>query len=310
VTSRCYQYVPADQPDKLAKAPTRGADALIADLEDAVAPAAKPAARRALAHWLDGQVLLEDAPVAHPEIWVRINSTADGAPPHDDLAVAVHPAVTGIVAAKCESPVAVRRLDEAISEREAQAGIPAGRTAVAALVETATGLLALAALAACPRIVRFQLGEADLVAALGMSPGPDRAELLPLRLALVVHSVAAGLDAPVGPVHTGLADLGELDRSTRALARLGFVGRAAVHPAQIPVINAVFTPTTQEVASAAAVVARFDEAAEGARGVVVAADGSLVDEAVVRSARSTLTRARSLSRRSDPHTPSDQHGTV
>jgi citrate lyase subunit beta/citryl-CoA lyase len=289
VSARSWLYVPADRPDMLARAHTRGADALIVDLEDAVAPPAKAGARRELAQWLTTR----STPAGGgPEIWVRVNPSGPGGePPADDLAVAVHPAVTGIVVAKCESPAALARLDVALAAAERTAGVPEGRIVVAALIETAAGLLALPALVAAPRVVRLQVGEADLVAALGMSPGPGQAELLPIRLAVVVHSSAAGIEAPVGPVHTGLGDIDGLRQSTQALARLGFVGRAAVHPAQLPVINEVFTPTEEQVAAASDLLARFDAAAGGDRGVALAADGSLIDEAVVRSARATLARS-------------------
>jgi citrate lyase subunit beta/citryl-CoA lyase len=169
------------------------------------------------------------------------------------------------------------------------------------LIESAAGLLALPSLVAAPRVVRVQLGEADLIAALRMSPGPDRSELLPIRLSLVVHSAAGGLEPPIGPVHTGLSDLDELTRSTSALARLGFFGRAAVHPAQVKVINDVFTPNGQQIAAASDLLARFAAAAEADLGVVLAADGSLIDEAVVRSARATLAIAGVASNGADGH---------
>jgi citrate lyase subunit beta/citryl-CoA lyase len=288
-SARSHLYVPGDAPAKLARARTRGADSLIVDLEDAVAPAAKADARRAVADWLAGQ---PGAGSGGTEVWVRVNpSRPDGTPPVEDLAVAAHPGVTGVVAAKCESVEGLAHLDRALSAAEERAGLAVGSLVVSALVETAAGILALPALAAAPRVVRLQIGEADLVASLGMTPGPDDAELLPLRLALVVASAAAGLEPPVGPVHTRLGDLDELRRSTEALRRLGFAGRAAFHPAQVAVINEVFTPTAGQEAAARDLIDRLDRAVGEGRGVATAADGSLIDEAVVRPARAVVAQA-------------------
>jgi citrate lyase subunit beta / citryl-CoA lyase len=291
VGARSHLYVPGDRPDMLSRAAGRGADALIIDLEDAVAPQAKAAARRHVAAWLDSLV-------APPELWVRINAADGGCPVADDLAVVAHPAVTGIVQAKCESPDALRRLDDELSAAERQAGMAAGTLAVAPLVESAAGVVAMGALAAAPRVRRLQAGEADLSAVLGMQPGPDRAEFAVLRWELVLISAAAGLDAPVGPVDTRLGDTAALRAGTQALRRQGFGGRAAVHPAQVPVINDVFTPSAAELEQAVMVVERFDAAAASGSGVAVTDDGRMIDEAVVRAARLVLARSRQAGRQS------------
>lgn len=264
----------------LAKAAERDADALIVDLEDAVAPHEKDAARLALSRWLDARPMGGDG----PKVWVRINAAdPDGQPVDADLAAAVHPAVTGVIQAKCQSAEALSRLDDAIAEREAAAHIMKGRIAVAALVESARGFAALPALAAAPRVTRLQLGEVDLAASLGMRPGADGLELLPLRVHVVVVSAAAGLDPPVGPVYTRLRDIEGLRRSTEALRRLGFAGRTAVHPSQIPVINEVFTPDSMDK-TAAAELAAGAIAAGQRQAVWVAPDGSMIDPAVLRAA--------------------------
>jgi citrate lyase subunit beta/citryl-CoA lyase len=291
--ARSHLYVPGDRSAMLARAPERGADALIVDLEDAVAPSAKGTARRHVATWLDSL-----APrAARPELWLRINRAAGNAPPLDDVAVAVHPAVTGVVQSKCESPDALRRLDDALSAAESRAGLAERTIAVVPLIESAAGILAMAALAIAPRVRRLQAGEADLAAELDVQPGPERAEFACLRWTLVVTSAAAGIDAPVGPVETRLEDLAALRAGTRALRRQGFGGRAAVHPAQVPVINEVFTPSSAEMEQAAMVVERFDAAAASGSGVAVTGDGRMIDEAVVRAARRVLARGRQAGRR-------------
>ena len=133
------------------------------------------------------------------------------------------------------------------------------------------------------------LGEADLGADLGVARPIPTEVVWPLRLHVVACSAAAGVRPPTGPVWTGLADVDGLRSTTEALRAGGFGGRTAIHPNQVAVINEVFTPTGAEIASAEAIVAAFDA---GGGGVAVDADGRLVDEAIVRSARLTLARQR------------------
>lgn len=292
VTLRSYLYVPGDQPGKLAKATTRAADALIVDLEDAVAPAMKDTARQIVAEWL-ATVADPDGGRAGPEIWIRVNEAGpDGSPPEADLMVAVHPAVTGIVQAKCSDAGHLGRLAAELDEAEARAAISHGTMKVAALVESAAGVQSLTALAAAPRVCRFQLGEADLVAELGMEPGPDGAELLAIRVGVVVASAAAGLDPPVGAASIDLADSDRLRHGTEALRRLGFAGRTALHPAQVAVINEVFTPTSAQEERARALLVRYRQAIEAGQGVFTDDRGAMVDKAVVRAASNVMTRAQ------------------
>ncbi|GGM45909.1 HpcH/HpaI aldolase/citrate lyase family protein [Dactylosporangium sucinum] len=273
MTARSYLYVPGDAPAKLDRALSRGADALIVDLEDAVPPGGKAAARAAVAEWV---TTVQPGDV---EIWVRVNP---GPLRDDDVrAVAAAPAVRGLVVAKCESPAEVEALDALL-------GSMGSSTAVVPLLESAAAVMRAPAIAAAPRVVRLQLGEADLRADLGVSPQGDERELLLVRSQIVLASAAAGIDPPAAPVSTDFTDLGALRASTTALARLGYVGRACIHPAQISVVNEVFTPGAEEVDRARDLIARF-EAASG--GVVVDARGRMVDEAVVRQARRLLARA-------------------
>jgi citrate lyase subunit beta/citryl-CoA lyase len=277
----------------LARAGERGADALVIDLEDAVLPRAKAAARQHVAAWLDRLSQAGDG----PQLWVRINPASPDGPVLEDLAVAAHSAVTGVIQAKCDNPDELRALDDALAAAERRAGIAEGTLAVVPLIESAAGVLAMSSLAVAPRVRRLQAGEADLSAELGIEPGPDRSELGWLRWTLVLTSAAAGLEPPAGPVETRLGDLDALRATTRALRRQGFAGRAAVHPAQIPVINDVFTPSVAELEQAAMVVERFDAAVSSGSGVAVTDDGRMIDEAVVRGARRLLARGRQAGRR-------------
>jgi citrate lyase subunit beta / citryl-CoA lyase len=266
MTPRSYLYVPGDQPRLLDGAARRGADALIADLEDAVAVANKAAARSAVASYLDTGTA-----------WVRINADT---PAEDLAAIADRPGLAGVVVPKAE-PALLSEVDRLLGSR----AVPA-----LALLETARGVRDVHAVAESPRVVRLGLGEADLAGELNLRPGPDREELWPLRSAVVVASAAAGLLPPVGPVHTAVRDLPELERTTELLLRQGFRARTAITPTQLATINKVFTPTQAEVEQARATVALLTDAA----GVAVDADGRMVDEAVVRSAREVLARSDRL----------------
>lgn len=271
---RSYLYVPGDRPDRLAGALTKGADALIADLEDAVPPARKDEARERVRAWL------EDEPGSGPQRWVRINADTI----QEDLAAVVTAALTGVVVPKSE-PGLLAQVDAVLRSREAERKLAAGAVAVLPLLESAVGLQRVAEVAAAPRVLRLGLGEADLTADLGLIPDEDRAMLAPLRLQVVVASAAAGIDRPVGPTSTAFRDLDAFARSGEELRRLGFRGRTAIHPSQVAVIHEVFTPKPDEVAAARDVLARFEAAGGGGS---TAADGKFIDAAVVRNAREVL----------------------
>ena len=268
MTARSYLYVPGDDAGKLARALSRGADALIVDLEDAVAPARKDLAREQVLTWLAD--LREPA----SEIWVRVN---DGARRHADVdALRSAPNVTGLCLAKVRSADEVADIDRRL-----------GGTAVALmpLLETAGAVYDARLIAAAPRVQALQLGEVDLSADLGIEPGPDGLELLWARSQVVAASAAAGIDPPVAPVSVDFRDLTAFAASTQALRRLGFFGRACIHPAQLPTVHDVFTPTAAQIERARRVVALLD----GDRtGVALDENGRMVDEAVVRSARRVL----------------------
>ncbi|MFC9971111.1 HpcH/HpaI aldolase/citrate lyase family protein [Spirillospora sp. NPDC127200] len=275
---RSALYVPGDAPGKLATAVRRDADELIIDLEDAVPPAAKDGARRAVAAWLGGR---GDAP--GPRLWVRINAGAVGV--RDVRAVAL-PGVAGVCVAKTETVRQLEELDGLLTGLEKERGLHG--LGVVPLLESADAVLNAPALARAPRVVRLQLGEADLCADLGVEPGPDGRELLLARSRIVLASAAARIRPPVAPVSTDFRDPRALRASTLAFKRLGFRGRACVHPAQLPVVNEVFTPSPEEIARARDLVARHDAAMADGSGVCLDERGRLVDEAVVRSARRLL----------------------
>ncbi|MCX6418308.1 MAG: aldolase/citrate lyase family protein [Actinobacteria bacterium] len=254
--------------------------------KDAVAPAAKDAARAVVAQWLSGLPAAAENPV---QVWIRINSGDMG---HTDVRAVLGPAVTGVVAAKTESAEELVALHAVLTAMEDKLELPAGSIGVVPLLESANAVLNALSIAKAPRVQRLQVGEADLRADIGVELGADGRELLYVRSQVVLISAAAGIDPPVGPVDTNFRDTEALAESTRAVKRMGYVGRACIHPAQAAVVNEVFTPTADEVAAAKDLIARFDAAMAAGDGVCLDAQGRMVDEAVVRQARRTLSLAR------------------
>ena len=276
---RSYLYVPGDQGNRLEKAPGRGADALILDLEDAVAPQSKVAARELVGDWIRRNAATGQA------VWLRI--TADD--PAADIAAITAP-IAGVMVPRAESAL-LAEVNRLLATRESELGLPVGRLAVIPLIETARSLLSAVDLASAPRTVRLAIGRADLAGELGLSIDHEGPEFRSILLQLVIASSAAGIAAPVAPTSTDFRDLDALRASTEQLLRLGYRGRTAVHPAQLTVINDVFTPSSDDVQRALRLVAAFDEAERNGSGVTTDENGRMVDAAVVRSARDTLQRA-------------------
>lgn len=281
---RSHLYVPGDREAVLAKALQRGADALILDLEDAISPASKDSAREVVARFL-----ADHQDTAGTEVWVRVNP---GPMRERDLDAVVGPALTGICLAKAEDRNDLESVDETLSRLESKRGVAAGVIAVSALLETGGAVLRAAQIAAGPRVRRLQVGEADLCADLGVEPGPDERELLWARSQVVLASAAAGIEPPVGPVATDFRDLDRFRESTLALKRMGYRGRACIHPAQVAVVNDIFTPTADQVRQAREVVGAYEAAVASGDGVLLDSSGRMVDLAVVRAARRTLAAAR------------------
>jgi citrate lyase subunit beta/citryl-CoA lyase len=266
VIPRSYLYVPGHS-DKLEKAASRGADALILDLEDAVPAQSKEVARRSVAEFLSRRT------ERTPEVWVRLNSGEELAA---DVAAIAKAGPNGVSLPKVSSPADIARLADELGGID----LP-----IVALIETAAGVLDAPSIARVPGVVRLAIGEADLSAELGISLSDDERELAPMRAQIVLASAAAGLEPPIGPVSTDFTDLDAFHRSTDALRRSGFGARAAIHPAQVGVINDAFTPSASDVAAARKLL----EAYGVTRGGVFIDDaGRMVDEAVIRAARRTI----------------------
>lgn len=278
-TARSYLFVPGDQPKMLSKAASRGADALIIDLEDAVGLDLKGVARRETRSWLQTEEA-ETLPV-----WVRLNNEPSLI--GDDIVSALVSVLSGFVIPKVEAADQLEQIGAILDVEERRMGLEQGTIRLIPMVESARGLLAVAELALSPRVERLMVGEVDLAADLQLD-SPDEQTMAPLRMPLVVASTAAGIEPPVGPVSTDYRDLERLRNGTIGLRRMGFRARPAIHPSQIEVINSVFTPTPEEVERARQLLHLYEQAEEEGRGAVVDEDGRMVDKAVVRSARRTV----------------------
>ena len=254
------------------KAGTRGADVLILDLEDGVLPEAKETAREAAG------LRLADTGFGGAERLVRVNGC--GTPWHaaDLAAMRVLP-LDGVVLPKAESASAVRDVDAALG----------GCHALFLMIETPTGVLHSAELAeASPRVSGLIFGAADFRAATRLLPLPDETEVLFARSAIVLAARAAGIEAFDAPWFD-IRDMAGLARSARLSRALGFDGRTAVHPGQVPVIHEAFAPSEREVERARTVLAALAEAAASGKGVAVV-DGEMVEGLHARQAQSVLDR--------------------
>ncbi len=256
-------FVPADAAEKHDRAFAAGADAVILDLEDAVAPAAKDGARA---------ILIESLAVERSSTslaLVRVNSplTPQG---RGDLEALAQVRVDGIVVPKADP--------EAIATA-ASAGLP-----LVAMIETAAGVLQAPAIAAEPAVAVLALGPVDLAAELGISDSADGDELIAARSQLVLAAAAAGKQGPLDGPCMSPRDERALDLEIARARRLGFAGKTCIHPAQVAAVVRAFSPTQAELEWARQVVGAF----EGAEGGVLILEGELVDEPVARRARRIL----------------------
>jgi citrate lyase subunit beta/citryl-CoA lyase len=284
---RGFLFVPASEERKLAKAPTLAADAVILDLEDGVAAARKAEARALLQKFLPAQ------PAGGIEWLVRLNAFDT---PHfpADLEAALRAGPQALVIPKVESADILRRVDERLSAAESALGRARGSLGLFALIESARGLLAAREIAAAsPRLLGLMLGHVDLCADLGITAGPaGEGILLHARCQLVLAARSAGLDA-VDTIYLNVKDADGLRAEARQAVGLGFAGKLAIHPGQLPIIHEAFTPDAERVARAERILEAWRQAEAEGRGVC-ALDGLLIERPVVEAERRILQRARRL----------------
>ena len=259
---RSYLFVPGNRPERFDKAWAAGADAVILDLEDAVAPADKPVARDAVARWLE---------TARP-VYLRINAANTDAFA-EDLRLCALPGVRGVMLPKAETADAVA----------AVASVVRPGVAIEPIIETGRGFDQARALAQASGVSRLAFGSIDFQVDMGIEG--DGEELLYFRSALVLASRLGGLEPPVDGVTTEIDDAARIAFETHRARRLGFGGKLCIHPRQVGVVNACFLPTPEQVAWAQRVMDAL-KTAEHAGAFLV--DGRMVDAPVLAQARRIL----------------------
>ncbi|MEV6501215.1 HpcH/HpaI aldolase/citrate lyase family protein [Streptomyces prunicolor] len=261
-----WLYVPGDRPPVVTKALAAGADVVVVDLEDAVAPDRKAYARAATAELLSEPQL---------NVHVRVNALDTPWAADDLRTLTPLPGVSGLRLPKVTSA------EDVVAVAEQARDLP-----LYTLLETALGIeRAFSIAAAHPSVHGIALGEADLRAALGVR---DDAGLDWSRSRVIVAARAADLPPPPQSVHPDIRDLEGLAASCAHGRALGFLGRAAIHPRQLPVIESAFLPTSEEIEQAETIV----KAAMQEEGAQALPDGRFIDAAVVAAAQRTLTLAR------------------
>ena len=282
---RSFLFAPGNHARRVEKALSLDADAVILDLEDAVATALKPATREAVAAAFTRQ--------RRGLLFVRINA-ADTEFCYGDLVTIVRPGLDGVILPKVESAAGLATIDWLLAQLERDRGLPAGGIDLIPIIETACGLDRLRAiLAAGTRVRRVAFGAGDFTLDVNMTWSRSESELAPARAAIVTASRAAGLEAPLDTVWVDLGDRDGLEASARTALGLGFQGKMCIHPDQIAVVNRVFTPSESEIAFAERVDAAFAKAeAEGSAAIQL--DGKFIDYPIVYRAQRMLKRVAAI----------------
>jgi citrate lyase subunit beta / citryl-CoA lyase len=272
------------------RAYTRGADAIVLDLEDSVPPREKAAARELVPE------SIELAGRGGADVLVRINKAFELAV--SDLDAAIRPGLTGIVFPKVESSVEVQIVDRLIAEREMARGLPVGEIEVSVLVESALGVQHMAEIAcASSRIVALSLGAEDFTRDIGVDPSAEGEEQEYGKGMVIVVARLAGVQ-PQGLSSTlaNFSDLEGLARSATRAYRIGFKGASCIHPTQVPVLNRCYSPDPDAVDNAYRVINVYEET-EAAGRASVSLDGKMIDIPIVERARTLVARAEAIAAR-------------
>jgi citrate lyase subunit beta/citryl-CoA lyase len=288
MTARSLLFSPGDAPAKMEKGWASGADALILDLEDSVAIAAKPAAREAVAAFLASKPRPRS-----PKLYVRINPLSS---PFilEDLAAIVGAAPDGVMLPKADDAADIALVASWLDALEVREGLERGSIRILPIAaESPAALFRLGGYApAHPRLAGLTWGAEDLPAATGASvnrlESGEYTDLCRMARSLCLAGAAAAEVPAIETVYPAFKDLEGLRRYAEQARREGFLGMMAIHPAQAPIINAAFTPSAEEIAHAKSVVAAF-EADPGAG--VLAVDGKMVDAPHLKQAMRLLAAA-------------------
>ncbi len=280
---RSMIFAPGHRRDLIEKAIRSGADGVIIDLEDAVAMDEKAGARDALA----------SLPASAVPLYVRTNGP-DTAMFWDDVVAAGAVGVAGLVIPKAEHASLLREVDGALRALEMTSDHVPGSVGIMPLIESGLGVLnTYEMMLASDRIESVLYGggeQGDLVADLGVEWTPEGTGLMYSRAKVLMDARAAGIENPMEAVFMDFRNLDALRVESELARTLGYVGKVAIHPAQVAVINDVFTPTPEQIAHHRRIIEEFEKALE-AGSASIAVDGKMVDYAVARVARAVLARA-------------------
>ncbi len=282
---RSFLFAPGNHARRVEKALALDADAVILDLEDAVAIAEKTATRKVVA-----------AALERPRrglLYVRVNA-ADTEYCYGDLVAVVQSGLDGIILPKAESAAALTTIDWLLAQLERDRGLPVGDIDLIPIIETARGVRQIdAILAAGTRVRRVAFGAGDFTLDVNMAWSQSETELAHARAVIVTASRAAGIDAPLDTVWVDLTDREGLEASAHTASGYGFQGKMCIHPDQIAIVNRVFTPSDTEVAFAERVAAAFAKAeAEGSAAIQL--DGKFIDYPIVYRAQRVLQKIAAI----------------
>src|SRR5262245_15208302 len=287
---RSLLFVPGNKPNWMEKALGYGADALIFDLEDAVPSLDKATARVHVRQALDR---LHDH---GPLLTVRINAL-DTALAGDDLEAVVCPGLAAIVAPKVETPHDVVVLDTLLRHYEQRAGLPLGQVEIFPTLETAKGIYHAYQIATSSSRVPTLCGTAgkggDTARSLGYVWSTTGSETLYIRSKVLLEARAAGVAYPLMASWFEITDLEGLRADALLNRQLGYSGQVVIHPAHVPVVNEVFTPTTEAISYYRGLIATMEDA-ERQGTAAVTYQGAMVDIAMVKTAHQVLALARAL----------------
>ena len=282
---RSFLFAPGNHARRVEKALSLDADAVILDLEDAVATAEKRATRDAVV-----------AALVRPRralLYVRVNAV-DTEFCYGDLAAIVRPGLDGVILPKVESAAGLATADWLLAQLEREQGLMPRKIDLVPIIETARGLNQIdAILATGTRVKRIAFGAGDFTLDVNMAWSRNEAELAYARAKIVTASRAAGIEAPFDTVWVDLADEEGLEASARTAFGFGFQGKMCIHPNQIAVVNRVFTPSEAEIAFAERVVAAFARAeAEGSAAIQL--DGKFIDYPILYRAQRVLEKVAAI----------------
>ena len=282
---RSFLFAPGNHPRRVEKCLSLSADAVILDLEDAVAQNEKEATRAVVVKAL--------AQPRRCQAYVRVNALGT-AWSYGDIEAVVVPGLDGLVLPKVESAGDLQTADWMISALERARGLKPGSIDLMPIIETAKGYVNLASIVgAGTRVRRLAFGAGDFTFDVGIRWTADEAELLPYRSSIVVHSRAAGLEPPIDTVWVDLQNAQGFERCVQHVKDLGFQGKMCIHPDQIERVNQTFRPTAAELERARQVVAAFAQAErEGLAAIQV--DGQMVDYPIVHAAQRVLDREAAI----------------